>query len=292
MLFLQLSREPDSDMLHSSALIFNPASATLARSPGLKRPRNVSVTQQARREAIIPTFQLRSTDDSSWPNATAQALYGQGPWTSQVVTPKSTPNDVSLSGSTWIWSQETFSSSAPAGDRAFRRTFTPPAGKTPSSSDILITADNKFILYVNGATIGTSPATTTADDAEGIWSNAQYFSNISLSGTSVLFAVLGTNLAWYDGTDTAAGLIATIKIVYKDGSSDIVRTDSLWKVNKEIPSDFQFPASSTSSASPSSSSGASSESTHSKYVPLLYVYKAQLIAIFTDQKQGRLSAVP
>lgn len=238
-------------MLFFSVLIqnFYSASATpvLSDSPTI----DTSIPWRAMRATTMPYFQLRSVDDSSWPNATSQAKYGDAPWTNRVIAPAGAPADISLNGSTWIWSDEKATVSAPAEPRAFRRTFVPPAGKVPVSSDVVVTADNQFVLYVNGAKIGAS---ANASDNGG-WQNAQYFPAITTSGTSILFAILGTNNA--DATTTPAGLIATIKVSYKDGTSDIIRTDSLWKVDKEIPADFQIPATTSSSSLSSSTASAS-----------------------------------
>ncbi|GLB44347.1 putative bacterial alpha-L-rhamnosidase C-terminal domain [Lyophyllum shimeji] len=142
----------------------------------------------------------------------------------------------SFRSASWIWTSETGAPNAPAGDRAFRKTFISPSGKTPTSALILMSVDDQFSLYVNGNLVGSSP--TTAD----IWKTSQRFS-VALNAGSNLFAVRATNLPDVStGGDNPAGLLAAIQITFSDGTTTIFSTDSSWRSIRSIPADFQSPS--------------------------------------------------
>ncbi|KAG6839358.1 hypothetical protein C0991_003367, partial [Blastosporella zonata] len=132
----------------------------------------------------IPTnFQLPSLDDSSWAAASIIAQYGSGPWGSSVALPSADASPtISFKDSAWIWSSEAGPPSAPPQPRAFRKTVSTPSGKTLKSALLLLTVDDGFTLYVNGALVGASP------DETDIWKSAQQFT-VPLSGASTLFAM-------------------------------------------------------------------------------------------------------
>ncbi|GLY93797.1 family 78 glycoside hydrolase catalytic domain [Actinoplanes sp. NBRC 103695] len=66
---------------------------------------------------------------------------------------------LSFEGASWIWHPEgDAASSVPAGTRYFRRTFDLPAG----ASELQVTADDAFTLYVNGREAVRSPAVADA----------------------------------------------------------------------------------------------------------------------------------
>ncbi|KAF8150872.1 bacterial alpha-L-rhamnosidase-domain-containing protein [Crassisporium funariophilum] len=182
-----------------------------------------------------------TVNTSGWSPSSLIATYGQGPWASQVAIPTSiSPSTLSFADSTWIWSSETSPPSAPALPRAFRRTFVAPSGKTLKSAMILITVDDGFRLYVNGDLI-SSPIET--DD----WQSAQKFTT-DLSGTSALFAVWGNNLADVNsGGPSPAGLLIIIQVTYTDGSTEVILSDTSWKVNKDVPDGFELPSTDDSS---------------------------------------------
>ncbi|KAG5653242.1 hypothetical protein H0H81_001499 [Sphagnurus paluster] len=204
-------------------------------------------------KAIPANFQSPTIDDSSWTLATVLAPYGSGPWGAGVALPSSdvTPT-ISLTESTWIWSSESTLPSAPAQPRAFRKTFPTPNGKTLKSAFIILTVDDGFDLYVNGALIGSSP------NQLDVWRSAQRFTVplIGLSSTSTLFAIKATNLPDVtNGGPSPAGLLAAIQITYTDGTSTTLSSDSTWKVNKNIPVGFELPSTDDSSWSSATAIG-------------------------------------
>lgn len=142
----------------------------------------------------------------------------------------------SFQTSSWIWTPETDLANAPAGIRAFRRTYTPPAGKSPSSALVLITVDNLFSLFVNGQFAGAPPNTTD------VWKQSQIF-NVPLNPGPNLFAVITENLR--DATTGkefgAAGLLAAIQVTFSDGTTSFIKSDASWRGVRTVPQDFAAP---------------------------------------------------
>ncbi|KAG6854967.1 hypothetical protein C0991_009790 [Blastosporella zonata] len=137
---------------------------------------------------------------------------------------------------TWIWTVDGAPPLflAPPGDRFFRRTYSPPAGKTAILAEVIITADNKYSLFVNGTLVGASPADVNS------WENAQGYM-MPLYPGPVLFAVEGTNAPTTTGAANAAGLLAAIRITHSDGTQVIIGTDRQWVSNSLPVPAFQQP---------------------------------------------------
>jgi hypothetical protein len=139
------------------------------------------------------------------------------------------PPPPTLSGVNWIWYPEGPAGGAtfPAETRYFRDTVDIPAGKTIKSAQMVITADDSYLLYVNG--------TRTAQGDS--WQQAQLvdLSNVLQAGSNTL-AVSATN-----GSASPAGLIATLEVQFTDGSSLQVDTDGSWKTAQQAPTGWQQP---------------------------------------------------
>ncbi|GLB42163.1 hypothetical protein LshimejAT787_1101780 [Lyophyllum shimeji] len=141
----------------------------------------------------------------------------------------------SFRSASWIWTLESAPPIAPVADRAFRRTYTPPSGKLASFADILITTDDRFILYVNGGLAGS----TEGVNEEFGWRTAYRYHVFLGSGPSI-FAIRGINLAdIHTGGDSAAGLLVAIQITHTDGSTVMLTSDNSWRTNKVVPANFQ-----------------------------------------------------
>jgi hypothetical protein len=128
-----------------------------------------------------------------------------------------TPLD--FTGSQWIWSPNVLNGVPPV---AFRKTWSPPQGKTALYADIIITADNVVVLYVNGKFI--------TEDHD--WRVAGRFRIDIASGPNV-FAARATCLGG------EYGLLAAIRVTYDDGSTSIIRTDTTWRASQTIPVNFE-----------------------------------------------------
>ncbi|KAJ7745865.1 hypothetical protein DFH07DRAFT_833353 [Mycena maculata] len=120
----------------------------------------------------------------------------------------------------WIWLPvPDLGTSAPAQENATAAQF--------------VTADNNFALWTNGQPIG---ATIPGES----WKNVQTL-NAQLNDSTNTFSVLAANFPGTAGGN-AAGLLASIEILYSDGTDDTVVSDSSWIVSGSIPSDFPLPA--------------------------------------------------
>ncbi|KAJ6566482.1 bacterial alpha-L-rhamnosidase-domain-containing protein [Mycena capillaripes] len=185
--------------------------------------------------SIPANFQLPSTSDASWPAPAVLGAYGVTPWDTQVVVANPTPATPALTTATWIWNVA--APSVAAGSVAFRRTFTPAAGKRALSAAVVITADDLFTLWVGGAEVGAAP------DETDVWMEAQQFAvPVNGSGSSVVFAVLATNRPDVGtGGASPAGLLAAVEILYADGSSEALTTDAAWKADASPADGWQAP---------------------------------------------------
>ncbi|KAJ6585173.1 hypothetical protein B0H19DRAFT_1108616 [Mycena capillaripes] len=167
---------------------------------------------------IIPTNfpQFSSSDLIRFLSATVLGSFGAGPGNSLSVT-SSDPNLLLpiIKASMWIWSTVDAAAGAPAATVGFRKTIATPSGKTAQSAQILVAADNGFILYVNGVYIGQPPLPPD-------FHYPQLFTT-DLNAASNVFTVFGVN------DDGPAGIAVSITTQYSDGSSSAaVGTDTSW----------------------------------------------------------------
>ncbi|KAJ6589683.1 hypothetical protein B0H19DRAFT_1014757 [Mycena capillaripes] len=133
-----------------------------------------------------------------------------------------------FTASTWIWTNDTSNDVSPPGTRAFRQDFTPPAGKTPDFTDIIITANESFTLYVNGQEL-----------VAGANHNFAYAFRTPLLGTGPsVFAVTGVSGSSVNST--LAGLLVAIQVTYKDGSTDAIVSDTNWRASTSVPDGYQM----------------------------------------------------
>ncbi|KAJ7264533.1 bacterial alpha-L-rhamnosidase-domain-containing protein [Mycena haematopus] len=202
--------------------------------------------------SIPANFQLPSTSDASWSAPTVLGTYGVTPWDTQVVVANPVAPTPTITSATWIWDSPTASAAAPAGTVAFRRTFTLTAGESAVSAAIVITADDLFTLWVDGTQVGIAPNETNE------WQTAQQYT-VALNGTStpeIVFAVLATNLPdATSGGESPAGLLASILILYADGSSSSLTTDTAWKTSASPANGWQATNFDDSSWAAASSNG-------------------------------------
>ncbi|KAJ7491254.1 lectin [Mycena latifolia] len=185
-----------------------------------------------RASVTVPAgYEQLSYDDSSWKPAIAEGAEPIAPW-GQTTIP-SVPPALSLTNADWIWTSEVVNGNAPPGPRAFRRTYTPPTGQTPTSATIIMVADNGYSLYVNGVLVGSGTDFHIAQT---------YTVNLS-PAQEVVFAVYAVNA---DVVPNPAGLLAIIEVnSVAEGcdctSGAIFVTDGSWKSNTGTPIGFQLP---------------------------------------------------
>ncbi|PFH50478.1 carbohydrate-binding module family 67 protein [Amanita thiersii Skay4041] len=126
-----------------------------------------------------------------------------------------------------VWDVPTTNTTQPPGIWDFRGEFYMHDKRTVST-EILITADDTYILYLNKNQVGTSNDYTTS----------QRYCIRSDSRCNV-FAVRARNK---DGVSTPAGVLAVILITYMDGTNETTVTDTNWRAHTDVsgfePVDF------------------------------------------------------
>ncbi|GAB2477213.1 glycoside hydrolase family 78 protein [Promicromonospora xylanilytica] len=134
--------------------------------------------------------------------------------------------DLTFEGASWIWLAE---GELPDRDRAFRLTQTAPDGASATRAEVLITADDSFTLWVDGAEVGGT------EPVENGWQGSRFY-EADLSGTSTVVAVRGTNDAV-----SAGAVLAVVRVTYSDGTTSTVPTGSAWTAATDFPEDFARP---------------------------------------------------
>ena len=140
----------------------------------------------------------------------------------------------SLDGCSWVWYPEgNPAASAPPGRRWFRKRFELPAGSRVRKAVFTITADNHYVLHVNGHAAGKDDG-----DIEG-WRTPQTHDVTALvkAGENCL-AIAAAN-----GTDepSPAGLIGSLRVEFETGEPVVVRIDGTWKVLNREASGWETP---------------------------------------------------
>ncbi len=125
-----------------------------------------------------------------------------------------------FTGAGWIWTDGGGAGgNAPAGDRFFRTTFDLPAGVDIVSAQIQATADDYFVLSVNGTEALRSPTSGEA------WRTPRVadVSDRLTAGRNVLAARV-TN-----GAQGFAGLLGKLRVELSDGRVVEINTDASWR---------------------------------------------------------------
>ena len=134
--------------------------------------------------------------------------------------------DLNLEGAHWIWYPEgNPAENAPAGQRYFRYSFQLPPDKEISRAEMVLTADDSYVLYVNGEHADSSPQVTDA------WKQARLVDvTHMLSAGHNVIAIVATNS---EGPDiNPAGLIGRMRIEYDSGEAHVFETSCDWKTRK------------------------------------------------------------
>ncbi len=128
-----------------------------------------------------------------------------------------------LNGAKWIWFAEGNPAEAAAvGKCYFRRRFVLNANQRIASSKILITADNRFTLWLNDRLVGSGANATEA---------YKYDVTSWLKPGENWLTVEGENA--HDYANPAA-LIAKLAINYRNGDSLVVLSDSQWTSTRQV----------------------------------------------------------
>ncbi|KAJ7241801.1 hypothetical protein C8J57DRAFT_1477650 [Mycena rebaudengoi] len=146
-----------------------------------------------------------------------------GPFESQPISVRPMPPPVTFAASSWIWTNE--GTSLPGQARAFRYTFSPPAGEIPLYATVLVTCDNSYTFWLNGNLIAVSPTTTD-------WTVAQRYVLQLMPGLNV-FAFAGFN---WDVDPSPAGLLVSAQVELASGALVNFVTDGTWRtLNAQAP---------------------------------------------------------
>ncbi|KAF9037145.1 hypothetical protein BJ165DRAFT_1614726 [Panaeolus papilionaceus] len=134
---------------------------------------------------------------------------------------------IDFSTSNYIWTNEGQppSRQPPPGSRAFRRAAYAPRNKHTKYADILISTDDKYQLFVNEVKIGSGNSFQTSQ-----------LYHVPLDRGCNIFAVNATNGG---NVPNPAGVLATIKIHYTDGSVETIVTDQTWRAFTSVPAGFE-----------------------------------------------------
>ncbi|MFD2024414.1 family 78 glycoside hydrolase catalytic domain [Promicromonospora aerolata] len=161
-------------------------------------------------------FRTGLYDESDWAGA---AWIGNERRSDQVT-------DLTFDGASWIWLAE---GELPDQDRAFRLTQAAPEGTSATRAEVLITADDSFTLWVDGAELG---GTEPVDNG---WQGSRFY-EADVSGSATVVAVRGTNDAV-----SAGAVLAVVRVTYSDGTTSTRTSGSAWKAATEFPADFARP---------------------------------------------------
>ncbi|MCS7185761.1 MAG: family 78 glycoside hydrolase catalytic domain [Armatimonadota bacterium] len=136
---------------------------------------------------------------------------------------------LTFSGCRWIWFPENNPrQSAPIGTRYFRRTFDLPTERKIVRARVLFTADNQFVLFVNGKEVARS------DGKEFAWRRPQTAEVTQLlrAGKNAL-AVAATN------EGGPAGVLGKLVVEFESGEPIVVVTDRNWKCSQNEQANWQ-----------------------------------------------------
>lgn len=126
----------------------------------------------------------------------------------------------------WIWTLENAATSAPAGKVYFRRVFEIPVDKKIVKITAQFSADNSYVLWVNGEKLGQGGNFNQLNEYD--------LTNSVKPGKNVV-AVMAENAG---PTENPAGLIGCIRIEYGGGSIDVIPTNESWKASSSEAADW------------------------------------------------------
>lgn len=130
----------------------------------------------------------------------------------------------------WVWFPEGDAArGAPPGTRYFRRRLLLPAHLVVTRARFLLTADDQFVLYINGREAGRS------DGLPDAWRRPQTLEVAGhlLPGANAL-AIVAENTS-----PGPAGLLGVLHAEFRAGSALTLPIDSSWKVSQTAPSGWQ-----------------------------------------------------
>jgi len=148
-------------------------------------------------------------------------------------TPASNNKAVTFADAKWIWFPEgNPAERAPAGERFFRHPVSLPVGAKIKRAEFILTADDQFVLFVNGKEVAKSGGVKDA------WRQPVTIDlKNKLSPGANLIAVTATNME-----PTPAGFIGRLEIDLEGAAPVVLQTDRTWKVADHASGNWQLAA--------------------------------------------------
>jgi hypothetical protein len=123
----------------------------------------------------------------------------------------------SIPGASWIWKSQRIDNKegAFAANVRFNKVFRVPSDATSITATLRISADNSYVIHVNGVRIGSEGTTTTSGTDQG-WATIETYAVPLNPGTNRM-SVRVTNYAEATSVfNNPAGLIYKLRIVYTE----------------------------------------------------------------------------
>jgi alpha-L-rhamnosidase len=141
------------------------------------------------------------------------------------------PDPLSFNGADWIWYPEgNPAQGAPVATRYFRSEVNLPRNQALARANFLITADDQWLMYVNGHEVGRSSGQTSS------WTQAQ-----QLDITSELHPGANTIAVAATNAGGPGSWIGKLGLKYTDGTTTDLVTDNTWKASQAGPQGWQNP---------------------------------------------------
>ncbi|MDR3703374.1 MAG: family 78 glycoside hydrolase catalytic domain [Candidatus Sulfopaludibacter sp.] len=128
----------------------------------------------------------------------------------------------------WIWDAAAAQTSAPAGDRYFRQSFTLPADRKIARALLIASGDPRANVFLNGEPI--------APNSNTLLPPAVSVAPLLHPGENVV-AIHVPHLR----PDRPAGLVATVRIEFESGGPLTVQTDNHWRTAAKVEDGWQKP---------------------------------------------------
>ncbi len=200
------------------------------------QPFNVAYAGSPLTSAQQVFWQVRVWDQSNsvsaWsPVATwTMGLLNPGDWKGGWLVAATNASTLSLTGCNWIWYPEgNPTQSAAVGTRYFRKTISLRTDSALTSATLLLTADNSYVAYVNGAQVGQGVDYTVA---------TPFIVTPKLQAGANTIAIAASNGG---SSPNAAGLIGRLILNYADGSQSNLLMDATWKAANTLQTNWQLP---------------------------------------------------
>ncbi|MFI2486571.1 family 78 glycoside hydrolase catalytic domain [Promicromonospora kroppenstedtii] len=190
-----------------------------ALAPATEHTWRVDVVTNRGRSTTTSSFRTGLYADADWAGA---EWIGNERGPDQVT-------DLRFDDAAWMWAAE---GELPGQDRAFRITRSAPAGTAATQAEVLITADDAFTLWVDGAEVGGTEPT------ENGWQSARFYTAdlTGAPGSDTVLAVRGANDAV-----SAGAVLAVVRLTFSDGTSATVTSGDDWKAATTFEADFARP---------------------------------------------------